>query len=160
MQTMSTLQPEGEFDVLGRLSHPNILMVHGCYGDASHVYKTCEYVPHPTWFDMLPGHGPREERLTITLMRQACDGVSYMHDMSVMHRDLKPENVLVNMEMFMLTIIDFGVSKYERATRTATTVCGSSIVGSGMYTAPEVYLLALRNADGFITRRHTCGAWV
>lgn len=146
----SARQLEDEFDVLDRLSHPNILKAHRCYSDANHFYIACEYLPHPTWFDILCSSGPCEERETVDLLRQACDAVSYMHDMNVIHRDLKPENVLVNLKNCMLTIIDLGNAKYERAEVGANIVRASSIVGSGMYTAPEVYVLPLRNADGFI----------
>ena len=137
--------------MLDRLSHPNILKAHRCYSDANHFYIACEYLPHPTWFDILCSSGPCEERDTIDLLRQACDAVSYMHDMNVIHRDLKPENVLVNLKNCMLTIIDLGNAKYERAEVGANIVRASSIVGSGMYTAPEVYVLPLRSADGFYT---------
>ena len=150
-QTKSARQPVDEFDILNRLSHPNILKAHHCHEDTMHFYIACEYVPHPTWFDILSNHGPCEERQTSSLLRQACDAVSYMHDMNVIHRDLKPENVLVNLNKFMLTIIGVGLSKFERSLKTANTVRGSSIVGSGIYTAPEVYVFALRSADGCYT---------
>ena len=150
-QAKSARQPKDEFDILSTLSHSNILKTFHCHEDANNFYITCEYVPHPTWFDILDNVGPCEERQTLVLMRQACGAVSYMHDMNVIHRDLKPENILVNIEKLVLTIIDLGNSKIQRDRIPANTVRGSSVVGSGMYTAPEVYLFHLRYTDGFYT---------
>lgn len=98
-----------EYELLSRLSHRNIVIVHS--------------------FEDLPGHGPtilmdwidgapidrylasgkatRADRERLS--RQLADDVAYIHDSNITHRDLKPSNLLVD-NLGNLVIIDFGLA--------------------------------------------------
>ena len=94
-RSSSSRRPADEFEVLAKLSHPNILKAYSCYEDVAYLHVMCEYVASPTWFHVLDSEGPYAEQMTINLMRQASNAVAYMHNMNVIHRDIKPENALV-----------------------------------------------------------------
>ncbi len=50
----------------------------------------------------------------VILMRQICDGVSFMHSQNIVHRDIKPANILVtnghNMSDAVIKICDLGLA--------------------------------------------------
>ena len=52
------------------------------------------------------------EHVILSIMKDICLGVKYMHQNGVAHRDLKVENVLLKDHKFKLA--DFGSSEYEK----------------------------------------------
>jgi serine/threonine-protein kinase len=70
----------------------------------------------------------------LTILRQVCEALHYIHSQGVVHRDVKPENVLVA-ENSAVKLIDFSISqtKWDRVIG----VFGRKASGSPSYMPPE-----------------------
>ncbi|KAH7729021.1 Serine/threonine-protein kinase Nek7 [Aphelenchoides avenae] len=71
------------------------------------------------------------ERLIWFFFRQIADGVRFLHDNRILHRDLKPANILLTKQN-VAKVSDLGLSRIERMTTGAKSVCGTPY-----YLAPE-----------------------
>ena len=126
---------EREWNVLARISHPNIV----------EILDTGEYaedgVRKPFFVMPLLSGATLEELIrtsnrsltverTVEIIIQACRGLQAAHDQNLVHRDLKPSNIFV-LDDGTVKIIDFGVVHLADL-RTVTAVKGTPI-----YMAPE-----------------------
>jgi eukaryotic-like serine/threonine-protein kinase len=70
---------------------------------------------------------------------QACDGVEAAHRAGIIHRDLKPENLFLTVrdQRHFLKILDFGVSKFQRAESARALTGHGHLVGTPFYMPPE-----------------------
>jgi len=67
-------------------------------------------------------------------MRQALQGLSFLHEKNVIHRDIKPANLLLSAQG-VVKIADFGTSKLMDAQTMTGTM---SMTGTPVFMAPEV----------------------
>ncbi|KOX69596.1 Calcium/calmodulin-dependent protein kinase type 1 [Melipona quadrifasciata] len=121
-------------ELLGTLTHPNIVQLLETFEDKHKVYLVMELVTGGELFDRIVEKGSYTEKDASGLIRQVLEAVAYMHDQGVVHRDLKPENLLYysSEEDSKIMISDFGLSKMEDSGVMAT-ACGTP-----GYVAPEV----------------------
>ena len=80
------------------LRHPNLIRVHEFVKDKHQPYFVMEYFPSQ---HLRLGLGKRDIYATVKpklhkLIRQAANGLAYMHDKGWVHRDIKPENMIYN----------------------------------------------------------------
>ena len=78
-----------------------------------------------------------EENVASRVMRQALEGLQYLHETRVVHRDLKPENILLQNKDYpnaQLKLIDFGLA--TKMSRDQGPL--RKHVGTPYYIAPEV----------------------
>jgi serine/threonine protein kinase len=79
----------------------------------------------------------RQRRLTdeqvAYIFKEVCQGMGYVHDLSILHRDLKPENILFD-ENYVPKIADFGFACRLDKHRRRTTICGTR-----EYFSPEIF---------------------
>ena len=78
----------------------------------------------------------------MTVMREVCAGLAYIHKMRILHRDLKPENVL-RTDRGTWAIADLGLAR-EVAETTVRLTATADAMGSAFYTAPEQWRDAKR----------------
>jgi eukaryotic-like serine/threonine-protein kinase len=122
-------------EVVGqRLEHPNIVRVLK-QPEKSRLYLVMEFAEGTSLRALLDAKRrlPVEQALSIT--RQVCGALAYMHKKGVIHRDLKPENVLFD-DHGTVKILDFGIALDESARR-LTWFGLSATVGTPTYMAPE-----------------------
>jgi serine/threonine protein kinase len=121
-----------EAQILGRLSHPNIISVYdfGNNDDGS-AYLVTEYVPGKTLEAVLA------EQVPVPLARAGlwagdlASALSRAHKAGVIHGDVKPANIFVT-DDGQIKLGDFGIARF------ATQVSGSaSLVGTPAYLSPE-----------------------
>jgi len=130
---------EVEKDILGRISHPNVVKIHEIFESPTNLYIVMELVEGGDLFDRIVSKGHFTEETTLRLTKELLEALHYLHTTPhVAHRDLKPENLLLaNKSMDApLKLTDFGMSKvYQNSDKkdTMSTRCGTP-----GYVAPEV----------------------
>lgn len=117
------------------LKHRNLVTIFDIKHDADgDHWVVMEYISGETLADVIRRHphGMPEE-LVQKLLPQILDGLTFLHDRSLVHRDLKPANIFV--EGDTIKIGDVGLSKFigpsKRSAQTQS-------VGTVHYMAPEI----------------------
>jgi predicted Ser/Thr protein kinase len=121
---------------LGKLNHPNIVMVYD-FGQVQGLYYfVMEYVDGLNLRELLrSGHMQPAEALKI--VPQICDALQFAHDEGIVHRDIKPENILLD-KKGRVKIADFGIAKILGAKGSEYTLTGPwQVMGTAHYMAPE-----------------------
>jgi len=132
---------EQEAQVLGALSHPNLLAIHDVGSqDGTHFLVS----------ELLEGEGLRQRleegalpvRKAMELGVQIAKGLAAAHEKGIVHRDIKPDNIFLTRDG-RAKILDFGLAKQastqksgESATITAVTDPGM-VLGTAGYMSPE-----------------------
>lgn len=135
---------EREVQVLGQLSHPNIVRIHdsGVTPDGS-FYYVMDYISGRTLDEVLRDERRPSVDETLRLFAKVCDAVNAAHLKGVIHRDLKPGNIRVDASGEPI-VVDFGLAKIavpdvtedEDHTPRLMTVTGQ-FVGSLPWASPE-----------------------
>jgi len=98
-----------EAQVIAKLSHPNVVVVHdvGTFGD--NVFVAMEYVEgHTVTAWLLAGQRTIPEILA--LYTAAGRGLEAAHRVGLIHRDFKPDNVMVGRDG-QVRVMDFGLAR-------------------------------------------------
>lgn len=99
-----------EVAILSSIHHPNIAgLIDSGTTDKNTPYLVMEYVEG----ESIKSYCERQRlpvRERVTLFRQLCAAVRYLHQNLIVHRDLKPSNVLVASEG-RVKLVDFGIAK-------------------------------------------------
>jgi serine/threonine protein kinase len=123
-----------EAQIIGRLSHPNIVALYDVGTDKDGVpYLVMEYVEGKTLEAVLAG-GPLPLARLAVWGGDLASALGRAHQAKIIHGDVKPANILVTMEG-QVKLGDFGVARFT------TQVCGSgSVMGTPAYLSPEQIL--------------------
>jgi eukaryotic-like serine/threonine-protein kinase len=117
---------------IGRLNHPNIVMVYDVGEDEGNAYIAMEFLSGQTLRDVidsgvvLPLARIRDMALAIA------EGLAYAHANGVVHRDIKPANIMVLPDQ-NVKIMDFGIAQLPTGSQTIH----GTVLGSPKYMAPE-----------------------
>jgi len=118
-----------EIEVTRALQHPHIVRFLGYGGQDSTFYFLLEYCEGGTLAQLMQQRGGR---LTLAeagpILRQALEGLTYIHEQGFVHRDLKPQNILLqsNNDALITKISDMGIAKnFEKAGFSGMTATGS-----------------------------------
>lgn len=119
-----------EARVLDRLSHPNILEVHGVDLIDGKVVIDMEYVRGRDLQHILLQTPQLPIANALSITAQICDGLAYAHSQHTVHRDVKPANIIISQEG-VVKLVDFGLAEVLGT--------NSFAVGAGTYSymAPE-----------------------
>jgi len=118
-----------EMIALHRLKHPNIIRLVGVGAltmedKISRTFFFVMELAKCSLRDLMQDDTLRDAISTLpkslTLARQICDGLAYMHHMKLIHLDLKPENILIT-ETGVAKICDLGLSEVACAKPPGTT---------------------------------------
>jgi len=116
-----------------RLSHPNIVTVHGFIEYANLLGIVMEYVEGESLEKVIERQGRFNLYDVIYIIKQLLLGIGYAHSKGFIHRDIKPSNIILNKEG-ITKIMDFGISKSvidKNMTKTG------SKIGTVYYMSPE-----------------------
>ncbi len=116
----------------GRLSHPNITIVHDVGEIEGRPYIVMEYLDGLDLKALIKEERPKEIERKIDYAIQICRALSYAHENKLVHRDIKPENVKV-LENGRVKIMDFGIAKPESSDLTEQ----GTMLGTPSYMSPE-----------------------
>ncbi|MGQ0539667.1 MAG: protein kinase domain-containing protein [Gemmatimonadaceae bacterium] len=124
-----------EIEIVGRLTHPNIVSLFDSGETAGLPYYVMPFIQGESLRDWLN----REPQLPVPVALRVggvvADALSYAHAHGVIHRDVKPENVLCQGEHVFVT--DFGVARALTAAADSRITQAGSVVGSPAYMSPE-----------------------
>jgi serine/threonine-protein kinase len=97
-----------EADLMGSLSHPNVVAIYNCGKAEDRFYLVMEYVAGSSLRALMkPGEAwPVAKALPI--LGKIADALTYMHSRDILHLDLKPENVICGNRAVKIT--DFGLA--------------------------------------------------
>ena len=135
LDTQSRGRFQREITILETLRHPNVvgILQHGECDDIP--FFTMEALKGETLEALLS----REKRLglsrTVSLIRQAAEGLQALHQLGLIHRDIKPANLFLCRDG-MLKVLDFGLAKDPLAT-IRVTMQGQGAAGTPLYMPPE-----------------------
>ncbi|KAF7222445.1 myosin light chain kinase 2, skeletal/cardiac muscle isoform X1 [Nothobranchius furzeri] len=104
---------KNEIQVMNNLDHANLIQLYAAYESRNDIILVLEYVGGGELFDRIIDENYKLMELdAVVFIKQICEGLQYMHKMSVLHLDLKPENILcVNRITNRIKIIDFGLAR-------------------------------------------------
>ncbi|KAI8644571.1 kinase-like domain-containing protein [Parasitella parasitica] len=117
--------------------HPHVLRVYGSFVHGSKLYIVTPYMAVGSCLDIMKLSFPDgiDEISIATILKQALEGLAYLHKNGHIHRDVKAGNLLMDQDGSVL-LADFGVSSSlmetgERGVR-------KTFVGTPCWMAPEV----------------------
>jgi len=156
-----------ERQILASFDHPNIAgLLDGGSTPNGEPYFVMDYVEGTPIDQYCDSHGLTvAER--ITLFRQVCSAVQYVHQNLIVHRDLKPSNILVTSEG-VPKLLDFGIAKILKPETMATMVNATraedrvmtpayaspeQVRGEPITTASDIYSLGVVLFELFTGRR-------
>ncbi|KAI8876112.1 kinase-like protein [Backusella circina FSU 941] len=116
--------------------HPNVLAVYGSFVHGSKLYIATPYLSGGSCLDIMKCHfqdGFSDESIIATILKQALEGLVYLHKNNHIHRDVKAGNLLMDDQGTVL-LADFGVS----SSLTDHHQVRKTFVGTPCWMAPEV----------------------
>lgn len=126
---------EREARMMARLDHPNLVPVYAVGRREKTPFIVMKYLEGRTLGEVLDEKHRLSGAELLSVVKQLCEGLQFVHDQKVVHRDLKPANVFVS-PTGHVTLLDLGVAHdtENRLTRTGM------LVGTPRYMAPEQIL--------------------
>ncbi|KAI4313889.1 hypothetical protein L6164_026835 [Bauhinia variegata] len=104
-----------EIEILTRLRHKNLVVLHGCTSHHSHeLLLVYEYIPKGTVASHL--HGDLRQRgflpwpIRMKIAIETASALAYLHASNTIHRDVKTNNILLDND-FCVKVADFGLSR-------------------------------------------------
>jgi serine/threonine protein kinase len=91
--------------------HPNLLTVYGSFVSGSKLYIVTPLLLCGSALDIIKTayKDGLEETVIATILKQALQGLEYLHKTGLIHRDVKAGNLLVDKDG-LVQLADFGVS--------------------------------------------------
>ncbi|MEX2962123.1 SUMF1/EgtB/PvdO family nonheme iron enzyme [Microbulbifer sp. TYP-18] len=122
-----------EANIVGQLSHPNIIGIHdiGCYRRLNYI--AMDYLAGGSVADRL-AKSAMDPLEALNITREIALALDHAHGKGYVHRDLKPENILFR-EDGSAVLTDFGVARTVAGTSRMTTT--GMVVGTPHYMSPE-----------------------
>lgn len=123
-----------EAEVIKRLQHPDIVVLHEAGESAGSLWLAMELAPGCS----LQRYTDRQRLLPAPAVLGICArlarAMAHAHGLGIVHRDIKPSNVLVDLASDSVKLTDFGTAHLPDSRRTGTEM----ILGTPVYMAPEM----------------------
>jgi serine/threonine-protein kinase len=129
-----------EIDVAASLKHPSIVQFIDRGVHNGMVYLVTEFVDGADAARLADARGGRlPPAVTLEIISQALDALSYAHAQGYIHRDVKDQNILVsgNLPNLKAKLTDFGLAKsFTQSGMSGVTMAGE-MAGTLAYMSPE-----------------------
>ncbi|WP_372369987.1 serine/threonine protein kinase [Candidatus Uabimicrobium sp. HlEnr_7] len=132
-ENSSVMRFRREALLVGKLRHPNIVMVYDMVHKDDILYFTMEYVKGSTLKKLISVKKFSISR-SVQIIRRIAKAVNFAHKQKIIHRDLKPENIMME-DNKKPKVMDFGLAKIAD-TRSSISRTGM-ILGTLNYMPPE-----------------------
>eukprot|EP01088_Endostelium_zonatum_P011097 TRINITY_DN2491_c0_g5_i1.p1 TRINITY_DN2491_c0_g5~~TRINITY_DN2491_c0_g5_i1.p1 ORF type:complete len:377 (-),score=68.06 TRINITY_DN2491_c0_g5_i1:231-1361(-) len=132
-----------ELSIMQMLSHPNVVSLKNSFYSTSpekpeevYLNLVLDYVPD-TVYGVVRSYAKVKKTVpyiyTKLFTYQLCRSLAYIHSTGICHRDIKPQNLLVDVNLGVLKLCDFGSAKaLNRGEASVSYIC------SRYYRAPEL----------------------
>lgn len=123
-----------EAKAVGRLSHPNIVMVYDVGQDHGTIYIAMEFLEGKPLNEII-----QEKKLSlkelVDIGVQTAGALDYAHQKGIVHRDIKPSNIILTSQG-QVKVTDFGIARIEDPSGYQQTQAGE-VLGTPLYMSPE-----------------------
>lgn len=123
-----------EAKIVGRLSHPHIVIIYDVGEEQGSVYIAMEFIIGKSLDEILKEKSLNSSEV-VAFGIQIAETLNYAHQKGVVHRDIKPSNIVVQTNG-KIKITDFGIAHIDDASATLQTKAGE-IMGTPAYMSPE-----------------------
>lgn len=144
-----------EFNVLKKLSHPNIIQLEAVISTPYNVYIFQDLISGGDLMSHVEKTGCLQEPQAAVIIRQLLEAVKYLHAHQIAHRDIKPENILMTSwkEGGRIVLTDFGQSRTIEDLEVVAAKAGAfrmqTMVGTFGYVAPEISRKFITGGRGY-----------
>ncbi|WP_341937070.1 bifunctional serine/threonine-protein kinase/formylglycine-generating enzyme family protein [Marinimicrobium sp. C2-29] len=121
-----------EANIVGQLSHPNIVSIYDIGRYKNLNYIAMDYLAGGSIHEKMASGLSTQEALRIT--REIANALDHAHEKGYIHRDIKPENILFR-EDGSAVLSDFGVARTVSSASRMTNA--GTVVGTPHYMSPE-----------------------
>jgi serine/threonine-protein kinase len=134
-QRFRGLNKPSEGEISMAMKHPLIVTTYG-HGITTkgEQFIVMEYLDGPGLNSLIIGRSPLLDGNRLTLLREAAEALSYVHESGYIHRDVCPRNFVCSPDATSLKLIDFGLSVPARKEFMQPGIR----TGTPNYMAPEV----------------------
>jgi serine/threonine-protein kinase len=123
---------EREARMMARLDHPNLVPIYAVGREGRVPFIVMKSLAGATLAHYLKERGRLPVREVLSISRQLCAGLQFIHDHGVIHRDVKPGNVFIAADGHV-TLLDLGVARDAGSALTRSGV----LIGTPRYMSPE-----------------------
>ncbi|XP_014507702.1 probable serine/threonine-protein kinase CST isoform X1 [Vigna radiata var. radiata] len=139
--TQGFAQWQSEVNVLGKLSHPNVVRLLGYCWDEDQFLLVYEFMPNGSFYYHLSerNHEPLSWNTRLKIIIGAARGLSFLHanENKIIFRDFKSSNILLDRN-YNAKIADFGLARLGPSE--GESHVSTKVVGTLGYLDPEYYL--------------------
>lgn len=118
-----------EANIVGTLSHPNIISIYDVGSHDGHYYMAMDYLPGDSCRDKIKA-GNLSLNQAVKIVRELSSALDYIHEKGFVHCDIKSDNILFN-TTGMAVLTDFGIASRIQHQQQ------DSVAGTPNYMSPE-----------------------
>lgn len=126
---------EREARMMARLDHPNLVPVYAVGRRDKTPFIVMKLLEGRSLSEFISGQQRLSSAELLSVVRQLCEGLTFVHSQRVVHRDLKPANIFLS-SAGHVTLLDLGVARDTDNNMTRT----GMLMGTPRYMAPEQIL--------------------
>ncbi len=126
---------EREARMMARLDHPNLVPVYAVGRRDKTPFIVMKMLEGRSLSDFIASKQHLSGTELLSVIKQLCEGLAFVHSQRVVHRDLKPANIFLS-STGHVTLLDLGVARDADNNMTRT----GMLMGTPRYMAPEQIL--------------------
>ena len=124
---------EQEFELMGRVDHPNVLKATQAGVIAGTHYMEIELIVGETLWESVQANEKIELAESVAIVQQVCSALDHIHQQEIVHRDVKPSNIMLDHLGERAVLFDFGLAHNLSGPPPPE----GRVFGSPMFLAPE-----------------------